>query len=381
MHLRTVLGGSGKIKRRYAQLVQSYRRDDGMPAQRVVANLGALSDREVDNLRVALAASREGKAVLLPGSRDWPIRVLANLDYLPAAVCLELWGSWQLTRLFNRLLPQGSKDEPDWKVIAALTLQRCVEPGSKLLAQRWFPRTALPELIDLAPSQFHNTRLHRALEELDRVDEELQKALAQRYQQRHGAFMALFVDVTDAWFEGRGCDLAERGRTKEGLSNYYKIGIALLCNERGYPVRWKVLSGRTRDAQALSLMVDDLETLPWLGEVPVVFDRAMGHASAVARLVTGGLHFLTAIRRPEISSYTDALPVAGLEELACDEEQNDLEQAVERACAAVEVAGMQKIHERLYVLDLGVAERVLRFPRAASPPTGSAWDPEDLDGG
>ena len=381
MHLRTVVAGSGKVKRRYAQLVQSYRRDDGVPAQRVVASLGELSDQEVENLRTALAASRQGKAVLLPGTRDWEIRVLANLLYLPAAVCLELWRSWQLSELFNRLLPRGAKDEPDWKVIAALTVQRCVAPGSKYLAARWFPHTALPELLDLAPAQFHNTRLHRALEELDRIDEELQKALAERYYQKNGAFTAMFVDVTDAWFEGRGCDLAERGRTKEGLSNYYKIGIVLLCNERGYPVRWKVLSGRTRDAQALTLMVDEIEPLPWLNDVPVVFDRAIGHAGAVARLASSGLRFLTAVRRPEIAAYTDALPIAGLEGVRCDEDEDDLEKAFAQACAAVEAAGMQKVNDRLYVLDLGVGERVLEIPRAAIPPTGAGWDPDDLDGG
>jgi len=375
------MGGSGPIKRRYAQLVQSYRREDGVPAQRVIANLGQLSDQEIDNLRTALAASRQGKAVLLPGTRDWQIRVLANLDYLPAAVCLELWRSWKLSELFNRLLPQGSKDEPDWKVLAALTIQRCVEPGSKLLAQRWFPRTALPELLDLAPAQFRNTRLHRALEELARVDEELQTALPQRYEQKNGAFRALFVDVTDVWFEGRGCEMATRGRTKEGLSNYYKIGIALLCNERGYPVRWKVLSGRTRDAQALTLMVEDLESLAWPNDVPVVFDRAMGHAGAVARLVSSDLCFLTAVRRSEIGSYTDLLPVSGLDEIRCDEDEDDLDQAFGQASAVVETAGMQKIHDRLYVLDLGVGDRVLKFPRAAIPPADSAWDPEDLDGG
>ncbi len=381
MHLRTVTATSGSEKRRYAQLVQSYRREDGVPAQRVIANLGQLSDQEIENLRTALSASRQGKAVLLPGTRDWQIRVLANLDYLPVAICLELWRSWKLSELFNRLLPQGSKDEPDWKVLAALTIQRCVEPGSKLLAQRWFPRTALPELLDLAPAQFRNTRLHRALEELARVDDKLQTALLQRYQQKNGAFMALFVDVTDTWFEGRGCGLAERGRTKEGLSNYYKIGIALLCNERGYPVRWKVLSGRTRDAQALTLMVEDLESLPWLHDAPVVFDRAMGHAGAVARLVSSDLRFLTAVRRTEIGSYTDLVPVAGLDAIRCDENEDDLEQALGQARAMVEAAGMQKIHDLLYVLDLGVGDRVLKFPRAAIPPKGSAWDPEDLDGG
>ena len=57
MHLQLTKVRSGRSTKRYARLVQSYRRDDGMPAQKVLANLGELSDQEVQNFRVALEAS------------------------------------------------------------------------------------------------------------------------------------------------------------------------------------------------------------------------------------------------------------------------------------------------------------------------------------
>jgi len=60
---------------------------------------------------------------------------------------------------------------------------------------------------------------------LDAIDADLQDGLVRRYEQRDGAFATLFTDVTDAWFEGRGPDIAERSRTKEGMPNRYKIGI------------------------------------------------------------------------------------------------------------------------------------------------------------
>ena len=40
-----------------------------MPTQRVVANLGALSELEIENLKRALAASRSGQAVVI-GTQD-----------------------------------------------------------------------------------------------------------------------------------------------------------------------------------------------------------------------------------------------------------------------------------------------------------------------
>ena len=64
------------------------------------------------------------------------------------------------------LLPETESAAPAADVVAALTLQRSVSPGSKLYAQRWLPTTALPELLELRPERFNNTRIHRVLDDL-----------------------------------------------------------------------------------------------------------------------------------------------------------------------------------------------------------------------
>ena len=84
MHVRTVTNRpNGK---RYTQLVQSYRRSsDGMPATRIVANLGTMSDEAVANLKAALQASRVGKRLVSAGdpvASLKPASVQANLRYL-----------------------------------------------------------------------------------------------------------------------------------------------------------------------------------------------------------------------------------------------------------------------------------------------------------
>ena len=80
-------------------------------------------------------------------SPEWQLKVVANLEYLDVGVALAIWDSWKLTELFNRLLPRGAETVPSALVIASLVIQRCIAPGSKLYAQRWFPTTALPELL------------------------------------------------------------------------------------------------------------------------------------------------------------------------------------------------------------------------------------------
>ena len=184
MHLRISTPRSGSKSYRYVQIVQSYRRPkDGMPAHRVIANLGDLSPVATENLRRALAAARRGQSVLLPAEATGalqPVKVQHNLAWLDVAVCFRTWCSWELTELIDELAGASNAVVSSGEVIAALTVQRCVEPASKRKAFRWFARTALPELQGIAPGRFNNTRIHRALAVLERVEASLQQHLARR---------------------------------------------------------------------------------------------------------------------------------------------------------------------------------------------------------
>jgi hypothetical protein len=138
VHLRVSIKRQGNNNYKYAQFVKSYRRKDGMPAHKVVANLGQLSEREIENLRLALKASREKLAIVLPQvpkTEEWQARVISNLKYLDVAVALEVWRRWKLPELFNGLLPRGLDAVAPSSVIAALVGQRCTDPGSKFLAR------------------------------------------------------------------------------------------------------------------------------------------------------------------------------------------------------------------------------------------------------
>lgn len=376
MHIRVTSVRGKNRTYHYAQLVESYRRPkDGMPAHRILAHLGVLSQQQIDNLRLALAASRQGRSVVLPAEvidRPAAQPVLANLAYLDVAVALAMWREWQLDELLAALLPPTDQEVSPASVVAALTVQRCVDPGSKLFAQRWFPRTALPELLGVAPGQFNNTRIHRVLEAIDRATPELQARLPQRYAARQGAFAALFLDVTDTWFIGRGPDLAEKGKTKEGLYQR-KVGIVLLCSESGLPLRWEVIPGRQHDSQAMLGVIESVCELDWMGQAPVVCDRAMGKTAHLRRLLQTGLRFLTALTEEEFEAYTDRVPHAALATVDAFAEDG-----ARRAAAAVSQAGMSRLTDDLYVLDLGVVARrdEAEPPPVEAPPAGrNAADP------
>ncbi len=139
MHIRTSRVRRNGKTYEYAQLVETYRREsDGLPVARVIATLGHPSDVAVLNLQQALCAAREGKRVAVARQpRATSVQALkptANLRYLDVAVLLELWREWGLDEILDELMPTGEAQVRPASVVAALTLQRCVDPGSKLYA-------------------------------------------------------------------------------------------------------------------------------------------------------------------------------------------------------------------------------------------------------
>ena len=365
MHVRVSKSTRNGKTYRYAQLVQSYRREkDGMPAHRVIANLGSLSDDEVANLRTALKASRSGTRIVLPlpGQRRPAPAPVANLAYLDLAVLHQLWaegpGEW-----LTGLLPGAL----DLRVVEALVLQRCTAPNSKLAATRWFPRTALPELLGVSPGRFNNTRVHRVLQRLEKIEDALQRQLSARQARTSGGFAALFLDLTDTWFVGDGPPLAESGKTKEGLHRH-KVGLVLLCDDAGRPLRWKTIAGRSADAPAMLDMIAALQGADWAMDVPLVMDRAIGRTAWLRELLRSGLQFVTAITRPEFGAYVPDVPHEAFDEIDPEDDRDEL---VDRIRCQAEATAMTKVADDLFVLDCGVVER--------AEPTSEPTDDESAD--
>jgi hypothetical protein len=369
MHLRVSTKRTSNKVYRYAQVVQSYRRDDGVPAHRVVAHLGALPEPLIEALRLAFQAASSGEAIVLGSDVAKLLRgsTTANLRYLDLAVLIDCWQGWELFALLDDLVGDSSTSLSLSDVIVPLVLQRCCAPRSKLEATRWFPTTALPELLGIELPAFNNSRIHRALDALYAQTEALQLRLVDRYQQADGPLSALFMDVTDTYFEGIGCPMAEQTRTKSEMPNKRCLGIVLLVNEHGYPVRWKVVGGKTKDWHAMGGLLHDIGDVSWLKDVPLVFDRAMGTPSTVAQLKAAQLHFLTAAHCSSIETYTTDLPWEVFADIDVHRTTDSYEQDIEHVAQAARDAGFAEIHERLFVFDLGVEVPACEQPEEPSP--------------
>jgi len=365
MFLRRTTAPSRKKgqKYHYVHLVESYRREsDGRPTHRIVANLGQLDDVTFENLRLALRASKQGKRVAvvkLPAGRDAAPKPQANLRFLDIAVARELWEQTGLAQALKEALPATGALVAEALVAEALVLQRLVEPDSKLAAVRWYPHTALPELQGLSPEQFNNSRVHRTLDGLEAVTPALIAKLPSLFLRPGGSPVSMYLDVTDASFVGRGPEMAEVGKNKTGQIRR-KVGIVLLCDERGYPLRWQVIRGNRTDGDAMLEMLSEIQSLEWTGSAPIVMDRAMGRTAYIRTMLDRGVPFLTGLARTEYATYAPGLPWQQMQDLELDAKgpsvppKSAVLELVKEATQRAEMAGLERVNDRMFVMDCGI---------------------------
>lgn len=343
----------------YAQLVESVRKGPGgRPVHRVIANLGRVTDeRMIENLRAAFEGNRNGHRVARvvdgPTSAALP-QPRACLRYLDVAVVVETLRSEGVLQDLERLLPRGQSDVAPHRIIAALVAQRCLDPQSKLHAVRWFPRTALSELLGLSPEQFNNSRLHRVLDMLEGAEQDLMRGLSRRIIEREGPLRVAFLDLSDTYFEGSGPKMALKGKSKEGLIRK-KVGIALLCSPSGLPLRWRVVAGNRAEPPTMLEMMRNVQLMPWLADTPIVMDRAMGYTAYIRQMLDTGARFITALTASEYETYCPTLPAADLLDLGASSEKEEAACADE-AARRIQALGFKQLADNQFCLDVGLRD-------------------------
>jgi transposase len=167
----------------------------------------------------------------------------------------------------------------------------------------------------------------------------------------------LYLDLTDTWFESGGGELARRGRTKQGHRSKWKIHIALLVNQEGLPMRWRLLPGALSETTVLPEWLDYLDQRSDLERAVLIFDRGMPSAENFQKLVGNGQLqgqdkgrlFLTSVKSDAIPTYTK-LDQNALDALQALPDSASSKQ-VAQACSAI---GLLHLKAETYARDLGI---------------------------
>jgi hypothetical protein len=277
-----------------AVLLRESYREDGKVKNRTLANLSDWPAGRIELLRAVL----RGDQLLPATARLEIVRALPHGHVLAALSTARRIG---LDALLPRRAPQRRRD-----LVLALIVARLLDPAAKLATARMLDAdTASHSLGEtLGLGRVRPKELYAALDWLGAQQTTIEAGLARRHL-RHGALV--LYDVTSSYLEGRCCELAQHGYSRDGRPDRPQIVIGLLCAADGCPVAVEVFAGNTADPATLAAQVAKLKQRFRLQRVVLVGDRGVLTSARIEQaLRPAGLDWITALRAPAIQALAAA---------------------------------------------------------------------------
>jgi transposase len=321
VYLRHTVVRKGGRAHTYWRLVRSVRRGRKV-VQETVAQLGELDGDGRAQARL-LAQEITGRAdqrelfeEATTGEQTVAVR-LKGLRVERGRAFGDVWLGWTLWRalrleaLCAALLPAGREAVPWAQMAAVLVLARLCEPSSELhIAEDWYRKTALEDLLGVAAEQIYDNRLYRALDRLLPH----KRAIEQHLKQRLGELFALdydllLYDVTSTYFEGlaEANTLAARGYSRDHRPDCKQVTIALVVTRGGMPLGYEVFAGNRTDVTTVEEIVGTMEARYGLANRVWVMDRGMTSAENVAWLQQTGRRYLIGTPKSELRKWARAI--------------------------------------------------------------------------
>jgi len=272
---------------RPAILLRESYRDGTKVKNRTLANLSDWPAERIETLRAALRGDK-----LVAAAEG--LEIVRALPHGHVAAAL---GTARRIGL-DQLLPDG----PDRrrKLAVALIVARLIDPAAKLATARALDATtAIHSLgVTLGLGAVNAKEVYAALDWLGAAQPSIETALAHRHL--CDGTLVLY-DVSSSYVEGRCCELARFGHSRDGRDNKMQIVFGLLCSAAGCPIAIEVFEGNTGDPSTLGSQIAKLKERFGLKRVVMVGDRGMiTQARIEGDLKPAGLDWITALRAPAI---------------------------------------------------------------------------------
>ena len=316
MYLDTSIVRSTKGVAYSRVLLRSSFREEGKVKHRTLGNLSDCSEDEINAVRLALKHKDQLAALL---ARDAPKPTPAEAephppDPLPArcagdaapafiqgpgvGAIIVLRGIAEALGIVAALGDDRDGRLALWQVIA-----RALDQGSRLSAVRLARDLGAACVLGL-PS-FDEDDLYVNLAWLANRQEAIEQDLFKHCTATEKPSLYLY-DVTSTYLEGEHNALAAFGYNRDGKRGKKQIVIGLLCDEHGVPVALEAFRGNTADPKTVSSQITKLRQRFDAHNITLVGDRGMLRGPQLSELSAAGLHYITAISKPQIETMLES---------------------------------------------------------------------------
>lgn len=306
-------------------LVETIRTARG-PRQRTIVTVGklpGLDEQEKigwEEIGRVLDGKPAPAAPLFEQERDMPSWAMVNLKGMQVErlrhfgdvyLGLALWKRLGLEEFCEKHIPSGREDIP-WSVMTAvLSLSRFCAPSSELqIAESWYKKTALDDLLGVPAEKINDDRLYRALDALLPHKDNLCKHLQKRYGELFGSkFDILIYDITSTYFEGTGKanPQAQRGYSRDNRPDCVQVCIGLVASAEGLPLAFEVFDGNRTDVTTVEEMVELMQEKYGKANRIWVMDRGMVSEENMERLQGCGARYLVGTPKSMLRKFEQEL--------------------------------------------------------------------------
>jgi transposase len=308
-------------------LVESRRTANG-PRQHTVANLGKLPGLDeqvqvgwesIDDLlegRPSTTQLRLGNPTQ-PATPQWRqvdvegLRIERTREFGEVYLALSLWRRLGLHTLLNELIGSGREAVPWERIACLLTVARfCAQKSELGVAERWYQRTALEDLLGVPWQEINEDRLYRGLDQLHTHKEQLTEHLLKRYQSWFGVgFEFLLYDVTSTFFEGQalGNTKAAHGYSRDSRPDCKQVCIGLVVSPEGLPLAYEIFAGNRADVTTVEEIIQVMEDKYGKAQRIWVMDRGMVSEENIEFLRQRKAQYIVGTPKAQLRRFEEAL--------------------------------------------------------------------------
>jgi transposase len=174
------------------------------------------------------------------------------------------------------------------------------------MEERWYPSTALDDLLGIPEGKLNDTRLYRCLDRILPHKTKLEKHLKQRYGELFGAdFDVLLYDLTSTYVEGAAekNPMMRRGYSRDHRPDCEQLVLALIVNSEGFPFSYETFDGHRADVSTMETMLRMVERKYGKARRIWVFDRGIVSEENLQAIRKRGGQYLVGTPRRQLKQF------------------------------------------------------------------------------
>ncbi|MCH2516449.1 MAG: IS1634 family transposase [Dehalococcoidia bacterium] len=247
-----------------------------------------------------------------PAEPQW---VEVNASGVRVENCRQFGGPWlalqvarklRLDEFLKSVMPSGREHVSWWRSALILVVARLCRPSSELyVAEQWYPKSAMPQLLGVPADRVDDNRLYRTLDQLLPHKAKLEAHLKNRMGELFDLeYDLLMYDITSTYFEGQAnFEMAQRGYSRDQRGDCKQVCIGLVVSRCGMPLGYEVFSGNTADVTTVEHIVTTMEKRYGKSDRIWVMDRGMVSDDNIDFLREGGRRYIVGTPKSMLKKF------------------------------------------------------------------------------